>query len=142
MKDFTFGAKKKTTLRLAEHLGEIGITRWVAFQQYMMLIETGKDVASLKEYGVKMARGFDNQSLSQMFKAHHDWVYGLSTIERGDDGYQLCFAIMTYENEEEESSEYEPDFLRKKLARYNKAGLMQGDVKREVENFISGVLRS
>jgi hypothetical protein len=62
-------------------------------------------------------------------------------VERGDNPDQFIFGLITLE-EGEEMHSYEPDFLREKLKRFNKAGLTQGEVKREVENFILGILAS
>jgi len=138
MKDITIG--KNLTIKLAENLDEISIKRWTAIQQYMMVVQTGVDSANIKEFWTKFCQEFDRNSPSQMYMRAHDWLYGLSLVERGDNPDQFIFALITFE-ENEDASEYQPEFIRKKLERFNKAGLMQGDVKREVENFITGVLK-
>lgn len=139
MKDFKIG--KNLTVKLAENLAEISIKRWTAIQQYMVSQQTGQDVADIKNFWTGFCQEFDRNSPSQMFIRAHDWLYNLSLIERGDNPDQFIFALITYE-EGEDISLYEPNHLREKLTRYNKAGLMQGDVKREVENFINGILKS
>lgn len=139
MKDFKVG--NKLTVKLSENLGELNIKRWVEVQKYMLISETGKDLVDLKKYGEEFARGFDNQSLSQMYRVHYDWLYGLSMLARGDNADQFIFALITLEDGEDEA-EYGREHLKAKLDRYAKSGLKQGDVKREVENFTLSVLGS
>ncbi len=139
MKDLKIG--KALTVKLAENLDEISIKRWTAIQQYMMVVQTGADVVDIKEFWTKFCQEMDRNSPSQMFIRAHNWIYGLSLVERGDNPDQFIFALITFE-EEEDTTQYNREFISKKLERYNEAGLTQGEVKREVENFISGVLRS
>jgi len=139
MKDYTIG--RKTTVKLCENLDEISIKRWTAVQQYMITKQTGSDLVDVKDFWTKFCQSFDANSPSQMFIHAHDWVHGLSLVERGDNPDQFIFGLITLE-EGEEMHSYEPDFLREKLKRYSKAGLNQGEVKREVENFILGILAS
>lgn len=136
-----FKISDKLTVKLSENLGEINIKRWVEVQKFMLVSETGKDLADLKKYGEEFARGFDNQSMSQMYRAHYDWLYGLSMLARGDNADQFIFALITLEDGEDETK-YDREFLKAKLDRYSEAGLKQGDVKREVENFTLSVLGS
>lgn len=138
MKDLKIG---ETTVKLAENLDEIGIKRWTAIQQYMMVVQSNTDVAGMKDFWAKFCHEFDRQSISGMFMKAHDWLYNLSLLERGDNPDQFIFALITFE-ENEDGTKYNREFIQEKLERYNSAGLKQGDVKKEVENFMNGVLNS
>lgn len=138
MKDYKIN--DTLTVKLAENLDEIGIKRWMAIQQYMMISQTNVDVAGINDFWKKFCNEFDMQSPSGMFKRAYDWVYNLSLLERGDNPDQFVFALITFE-EGEDGTRYNRDFINEKLERYNAAGLKQGEVKREVENFIAGVLK-
>lgn len=137
MKSIKIG--KDLTVKLAENLGEIPIKRWVAIQQQILTSETGADMGNIKKFWIEFCQEFDRNSPSGMFIKAHDWLYNLSLLERGDNPDQFAFALITF-MENEDITRYDRDFLNEKLEIYHKAGLDQGTVKREVENFIAGVL--
>lgn len=137
MKSLQIG--KDLTVKLAENLNEIKIKRWVAIQQHILTSQTNSDISDIKKFWVEFCQEFDKESKSGMFIKAHDWLYNLSTLERGDNPDQFVFALITF-LEGEDETRYERDFILEKLEKYSKAGLDQGTVKREVENFIAGVL--
>lgn len=128
------------TVKIAENLGEIPIKRWTAIQQHILTAETGSDMGNIRKFWTEFCQEFDRNSPSGMFIKAHDWLYGLSILERGDNPDQFVFALITF-IEGEDILRYDRDLLNEKLEVYHKAGLDQGVVKKEVENFISGVLR-
>lgn len=134
MKDYKIG---KLTVQICESLEDLNIKRHVAVKAQMIKLETGEEIPSLKKHWIKMRKEFDMTSPSGMLLEMHEFINGLNNLENMEDADQMIFALITLDKDEHPGS-LDKNMLLKKLERFSEAGLKQGDVKKEVANFISG----
>ena len=123
----------------AESIEDLNIKRWNAFTNSMIADEAGVEVPRLKQMFTQLTQEFDKQSMSGMYRAAYDFMYKLGQIQAEINPSQIMFALITFIPDEDRTST-DQTLLKTKLDVFAKAGLTQGQVKKDIDAFIGGLL--
>lgn len=122
------------TIKICETIDDINIRRFIAMKEWVIYRESGMDMPSLKDLYIRTLNAFDNDRPSQIVIALHDQIRAIDFVNKGYDPNQMIFALMCVE-EGEDQTVTDHTQLKEKCDRLAEAGLGQGFVVSEVENF-------
>jgi hypothetical protein len=125
----------KLKVKVAENANDINIQRFVAMKEYVIAKETGIDRPTLTSTFKQIYQNFNKNDSAGTLIAIYDFINGLANIEKQQDAHQMIFALLTLEENEDETNT-DKTFLKEKLDRLAKQGLKQGTVEEYSENFI------
>lgn len=132
MKKVNFGEK---TFEICENEFDINDGRFMVFKQYFKQLQTKEDfptfLATFEKWKSLINKGNN-------IEANFCWYDYAKMIYIGDnyDAMEYCFALIClYENEDQTKTD--ENYLKEKLNYLRANGLTRGQVRSEVENFIS-----
>lgn len=131
---------KEMTFEISEGLEDMNAKRFNELKKYIIQVETGTDIPSLKNAFVKISNQFDKGSASGMYRELYNFIFSLQQLEAKEDPDQMCFALMTLEDGENPAI-VDDTKLKDKINRMVECGLTQGMVREEVANFLSALIR-
>lgn len=134
MKSYVIG---KTKTRICESIEDLNIKRYVAVKQFMITQESGYDLPSLRKIFTDLKDNFDEKKASKMLLTIYEYIISIKHVQEMDDADQMIFALITLD-EGEQPDYVDKTHLKEKLNKYAAEGLTQGEIKREVANFIHG----
>lgn len=132
-------AKKKMTFQCCEGVEDINAKRWNEVKKQLARIESGLDIPTLKEMFKKYTLAFDKGNHGASYRVIADFLFSLEQVEKNNDPDQMIFALMTLEDGEDPAT-VDATKLKDKIERMCAAGLTQGCIREEVENFIEGLI--
>ena len=144
MKRLKLGFKKpekkieldKESILVAQHKGDVNYERFVKFKQLAPQFWERMDSPLFAVYKEKIDAAFNNSDWMKGYAILMDYGMALGQLDKSYDAWGLCFALISYEKDEE--VEFIPNDveLREKLARMTKKGLTADVIKESVVNFM------
>ena len=127
---------EKGSVLVATHKGDLSYKRYVKFKQLVPQFWVSMDSPLLEAYIEKIDNAFDN---AQWMKGHAilmDYKLAVDQTKNNYDAWGLCFALISYEKDEQISDELNDIQVREKLDRLVALGLTADVIKENVVNFM------
>jgi hypothetical protein len=127
---------EKGFVLIAEHKGDVNYTRYVKFKQLAPQFWERMDSPLFEVYLEKIQDAFDQ---GKYMKAHAlllDYKLALSQMDDDHDAWGLCFALISYEKDEEVAFVPTDLELKEKLDRMTKQGLTSDMIQEGVMDFM------
>lgn len=126
----------KGSILVATHKGDVNYLRYVKFKQLAPQFWEKMDSPLFAVYLEKIEDAFDQQKYSKAHAILLDYKLAISQLDDDHDAWGLCFALISYE--ENESIEFVPTDieLKDKLNRMVKNGLTSDMIQEGVINFM------
>lgn len=123
--------------KLAENADDLSVRRFAQLKAFLIQKQTGVNIPSIISAMQGFIKGFDSGSKSEMLITLYNYAGGLQKIEALEDADQMIFSVICFDKDEV-VSKYDETQAKEKLTRMNEEGLTQGQVVKEVEDFIKG----
>jgi hypothetical protein len=144
MKRMKLGFKKpekkveleKGSVLVAEHKGDINYQRYVKFKQLAPQFWERMDSPLFVTYMEKIQDLFNQGRWMQGYQVLMDYKLAIDKNQQDYDAWGLCFALISYEDNEEIDHIPTDVELREKLDRMTKGGLTPEIIKDSVVNFM------
>jgi hypothetical protein len=127
---------EKGFVLVASHKGDVNYTRYVKFKQLAPQFWERMDSPLFEVYLEKIQDAFDQ---GKYMKAHAlllDYKLALSQMDDDHDAWGLCFALISYEKDEEVAFVPTDLELKEKLDRMTKQGLTSDMIQEGVMDFM------
>jgi len=126
----------KGSVLVAEHKGDVNYSRYVKFKQLAPQFWEKMDSPLFEVYLEKIEDAFDQGKYSKAHASLLDYKLAISQMSDKNDAWGLCFALISYEKDEEVKFIPSDVELKEKLNRMTKAGLTPEMIQEGVVNFM------
>ena len=126
----------KSSVLVAQHKGDINYTRYVRFKQLAPQFWERMDSPLFAVYLEKIQDAFDQGKYSKAHAFLLDYKLALSQLDDDHDAWGLCFALISYEKDEDVTHVPSDVELREKLDRMTAQGLTSDTIQECVVNFM------
>ena len=121
---------------IGEHKGDVNYMRYVKFKQLAPQFWEKMDSPLFEVYLEKIEDAFDNGKYSKAHAFLLDYKLTISQMSEKNDAWGLCFALISYEKDEEVDFVPTDIELKDKLNRMTKNGLTPDMIQEGVVNFM------
>ena len=127
---------EKGSILVAEHKGDVNYARYVRFKQLAPQFWEKMDSPLFAVYLEKIQDAFDQGKYMKAHAALLDYKLAIDMSQQDYDAWGMCFALISYEKDEE--VEFVPNDveLEEKLSRMTKAGLTPDVIQESVLDFM------
>ena len=144
MKRLKFGFKKpdkkieleKGEILVAEHKGDVNYLRYVKFKQLVPQFWEKMDSPLFVEYLEKFEDHYNKGNYAKGYASLLDYKMAIDLTKSNHDAWGLCFALISYEEDEEIGFNPTDVELKEKLDRMVENGLTADKIKDCVVNFM------
>lgn len=144
MKRLKLGFKKpekkveldKGSVLVAQHKGDINYLRYVKFKQLAPQFWERMDSPLFAAYFEKFQDAHDQGKHAKGVMVMKDYQLAINQLNQDHDAWGLCFALISYEKDEEVEFVPSDVQLKEKLGRMVKAGLTPDVIQEGVINFM------
>lgn len=127
---------EKGSVLVAEHKGDVNYLRYVRFKQLAPQFWEKMDSPLFEVYLEKIEDAFDQGKYSKAHAFLLDYKLAISMMNEKNDAWGLCFALISYEKDEEVEFMPTDVELKEKLDRMVKNGLTPDMIQEGVVNFM------
>jgi len=127
---------EKGSILVAEHKGDVNYARYVRFKQLAPQFWEKMDSPLFAVYLEKIQDAFDQGKYMKAHAALLDYKLAIDMSKQDYDAWGMCFALISYEKDEEVSFIPNDVELEEKLSRMTKAGLMPDVIQEGVLDFM------
>ena len=127
---------KKGSVMIAEHKGDVNYLRYVRFKQLAPQFWEKMDSPLFAVYLEKIQDAFDQGKYMKAHAALLDYKLAIDMSQQQYDAWGLCFALISYEKDEDVSYMPNDVELEQKLDRMVKNGLTPDQIQEGVMDFM------
>jgi hypothetical protein len=127
---------EKGSILVAQHKGDVNYLRYVKFKQLAPQFWERMDSPLFNVYLEKIEDAFDQGKYSRAHAFLLDYKLAISQLDDDFDAWGLCFALISYEENESIESVPTDVELKEKLSRMASMGLTSDMIQEGVINFM------
>ncbi len=127
---------EKGSVLVAEHKGDVNYVRFVRFKQLAPQFWEKMDSPLFEVYLEKIEDAFDQSKYSRAHAFLLDYKLAVSQLGKDHDAWGLCFALISYEEDEDIKFVPSDVELKEKLKRMTDNGLTPDMIQEGVVNFM------
>jgi len=127
---------EKGSILVAVHKGDVNYARYVKFKQIAPQFWEKMDSPLFAVYLEQIQELFNNSKWMQGMAKLMDYKLAIDMSQQDHDAWGLCFALISYEKDEEVSFIPNDVELKEKLDRMTKDGLTPDQIQDGVVNFM------
>ena len=123
-------------LSVAEHKGDVAYSRYVMFKKYAPQFFERMDVPTFAIFKEKIFDLFNQGKWMQGVEVLKDYEFSIKNVENRYDAWGICFALIAYEDGEDQWAELNEVQVHEKLARLTTEGVTADVITEGVINFM------
>ena len=127
---------EKGSILVAVHKGDVNYARFVKFKQLAPQFWESMDSPLLASYIERYENYHNEGKYAQAYGVLKDYQLAVSQMSQDHDAWGLCFALISYEKDEEMGFIPNDVELKEKLDRMTKAGLTPDQIQEGVVDFM------